>query len=102
MAVSTLTSAAVYEGNNSTSTPYAIPFPFLSKAHIKVAVTEGEGDPFLLDPGNFTVTRLEDGSGGSFVTTTAVADTATVTVFRTTPLTQPSEFPVNGPFPSTA
>jgi hypothetical protein len=180
MAISTVTSSIELVGNNSTSTPYTIPFPFLASSHIHVAVTEtvalgitdsivpagtgytnyhvtlnegmeppddvpsvddvlidendnegtiahvidnGNGtcvlrvanaDPFApgigsflavrrvktLEGSEYNVTRLEDGSGGSLVTTAVVSPSQKITILRDVPLTQPTEFQPAGPFPA--
>lgn len=93
--------ALIYTGNGSTVTPYTISFPFLEVGHVLAAVSsDGEEDAVPLDPGDYTVTRLADGSGGSLVTTAAVTSPATITIWRLTPLTQPTEFQTAGPFPS--
>jgi hypothetical protein len=100
MAVPSSTSSVRYTGNGSTVTPYAIPFPFLDTDHIYAAVSSnGVLDPELLEPGDFTVTRLEDGSGGSLTTAAAVTSPAALVITRTVPLTQPTELPNSGLFP---
>lgn len=191
MSVPTTVLSISYDGNESTVTPYSIPFPFLDTAHIFVAtgsttwatfgllrdnqtgptveyreieiMIEGDGVRFPhfldvgdtlrdsdgrvvtvteirqresgddydfiffnvfatagtfatggvneviefgtqglvnLDPSDFTVTRLADGSGGSVVTADAVDEDETVVIFRQVPLTQPQEFQMAGPFPA--
>src|SRR5688500_17976029 len=52
MAISTITSSIELVGNNSNSTPYTIPFPFLSKSHIHLSVTGTAGLGFAdgIDP----------------------------------------------------
>lgn len=101
MAVSTTTLALLYTGNGSTSTAYQITFPFLDASHIYAAVSsDGEEDPVLLEPADYTVTRLADGSGGSLVTAEAVTSPATIRIFRDMPLTQPVVLQAAGPLPS--
>lgn len=102
MAVPTIQHSIIYDGNNSTSAAYAAPFPFLDAAHVKVAVKPSGGAFTLLADGQFTVTRLPDGSGGSVVTATSVPASSRVQVFRATPLLQMVDLPRSGALPSAA
>ncbi len=80
-------------------THYLITFPFLETAHIRVAVSpDGVADPVPLGPAEFSVVQNE--TSWSVITTTAYALPATVLVWRSVPLTQPTEFQLAGPFPS--
>jgi hypothetical protein len=99
MATSYTLPAVVYTGNNSTVTPYTIPFPFLESEYVFAAVTSG-GVTTELDPADITVTQDEDEQGGTLVTASAVAVTDTITIFRRTDRIQPLEFPANGAFPA--
>lgn len=97
MAVPTIQTSIVFDGNGSTSVPYPIPFPFLEPSHVRVAVLETEGgDWALLGPSAYSVVS------GGVVTATDWPGTARVQVFRVTPQLQPIEFPVNGAFPAAA
>lgn len=101
MAVPSQTSAVRYTGNGSTETAYTIPFPFLDTAHIYAAVsTDGVTAAVLLEPEEYTVTRLSDGTGGSLVTVAAVEDPAEIVIFRSLPVTQPTVYQPAGPFPA--
>jgi hypothetical protein len=53
-----------------------------------------------LEASDYIVTRLEDGSGGSLVTTAVVSPSKKITILRDVPLTQPTEFQPAGPFPA--
>jgi len=101
MAVPTSILAVSYEGNGTTNVPYNIPFPFIEDSHIYVAIrAEGADTAEELDRGLFTVSRLEDGSGGHITTDPAVPSGAKLTIFRNVPLVQPTSFQPQGPFPS--
>lgn len=101
MSISTVLNAITYEGNASTVTPYEIPFPFLDGDHIYLATRATlAADPVLLDSADYTVTRLEDGSGGSVVTDAAVPVDEFLTIWRDVPYTQPLVVQPAGPFPA--
>ncbi|WP_050025202.1 tail fiber protein [Verrucomicrobium sp. BvORR034] len=105
MAVQSGTSAAIYTGNNSTVTPYPVPFPYLLPSDIYVAVQVGEGDPAILAQGaDYTLTPTKDSSGnivgGQVVTKVAYNNTRTLTIFRQVSLTQLTELPEAGPISS--
>lgn len=101
MAVPSETSVIEYTGNNSTVTPYVIPFPFLETDDIRVAVAPDVDEDFVeLSSSGFTVTRNEDGGGGSLVTTAAHASPAIVKIWRWVEFTQPTVFQPQGPFPA--
>jgi hypothetical protein len=99
MATSYTLPAVVYNGNNSTVTPYTIPFPFLEIEYVYAAVTTGAVTTEL-DPSAITVTQDADEQGGTLVTAVAVAVTDTITIFRRTDRIQPLEFPAAGAFPA--
>lgn len=101
MSVDTEVSSIEYAGNNSTSTAYTIPFPFLETTDIKCQVKALHGGYEELDSDAFTVVRDGDGEGGTLTTATAVAATRSVYIYRDVPLTQPAEFPLGGLLPST-
>ena len=93
MAIALETSTISYAGNGSTSAGYPVPFPVVNAGHIAVSVlAPGGTTPVELTAGQYTVHDL--GSGTYNVTTsTAVANTHVVTVYRRMPLDQPFEFP---------
>lgn len=96
MAVPTVEHSRIYDGNNSSVASYSIPYPFLSAGDIKVAVKPSGGAFALLTPGEYTVSRLADGSGGSVVTTAPVPASSRVRVFRSTPKIQPMTLSLTG------
>lgn len=102
MSVQTTASEVTYAGNGSTSTPYAVPFPFFGAADLIVTViTAGvEGAPLALTSG-YTATG-GDGSTGNVRTVAAVASTSTVRIRRGTPITQPTSYDNVGRFPAQA
>lgn len=89
MALETTATAISYEGNNSTSQRYEIPFSFLSTSHIRAIVVDSDDDETLLGGGDFTVTRYASGLG-YLTTTAAYDDTHTLRIERVTPRTQPT------------
>lgn len=102
MTVENTTSQIEYVGNNSTSTPYVIPFAFLSDpTNIFAYVTDSLGvvTDLVLDT-DYTVSYLADGSQGDLVTVVAVPITSTITIYRQVPLTQLTEYHENDDFPS--
>lgn len=101
MSVPTIQHSQIYDGNGSAVTAYAIPFPFLAVAEMKVAVKPPGGEFAVLSDG-YTVSRLPDGSGGSVTTATAYANTYRVQVFRATSLLQQVDLPDSGALPSAA
>lgn len=100
MAVPTTQFSQVYDGNNSTSVAYVVPFPFLAIADIKIAVKPSGGAFARLTDGQFTVTRLPDGSGGGVTTAAAVPASSRVQVFRETPQLQPVDLLASGALPA--
>lgn len=90
--------ASINAGNGSTTIGYAIPFPFLDPAHVIVDVLlSGAAAPTRLGMGEYTV--VTSGVGAPYVTTaTAYPATATVTISRWVPLTQPLNLPGVGAF----
>jgi hypothetical protein len=105
MAVQSGTSAAIYTGNNSTVTPYPVPFPYLLASDIYVAVQQGEGDVAILAQGvDYTLTPVTDSNdnvtGGEVLTVEEYDNTWTVTIFRQVSLTQLTELPEAGPISS--
>lgn len=90
--------ASINSGNGSTTTGYAIPFGFLDPAHVIVDVQlSGAAAPTRLGSGEYTV--VTSGVGAPYVTTVlAYPATATVTISRWVPLTQPLDLPSVGSF----
>ena len=100
MSVSATATAATYNGNNSTSTGYAVTFPYLDPAHVKVKKTlTATGVSTTLTGGGVDFTLVEVGVGSPYVrTTVAIPTSYRVSVYRETPITQPLTLPSAGPF----
>jgi len=94
MAVESEVSSIEYAGNESTSTGYPIPFPYLDPSHIEVGTLD-EDDAFVaLGADEFTVNEDDD-----TVTTDPAIDSAdTLVIRRTLPLTQPTVYNSSSPF----
>ena len=71
-----------YAGNNSTSTPYVVPFLFLSNADLVVVTRTSGGVETTLTVGvDYTLSGAGLASGGSFTTASAVPVTSTVIIY---------------------
>lgn len=87
--ISTTVSSIAYSGNNSTTTAYSIPFPFLANADISVSITNAAGTVTPLVYGtDYAVTNNVDSDGritdGEMKTIAAYDSTNTVTLKRNT------------------
>jgi hypothetical protein len=88
MSISTANSSISYVGNNSTSTPYIVNYPFFDASDLKVfSVTSAGVSTLLTLSTNYTVSG-GNGSTGSIVTTAAIPATNTVIISRSVPYTQ--------------
>ncbi len=84
--LSDITPEVSYSGNNSTVNAYVIPFYFVDNDHILVEV---DGAAYS----TFTVTGEGETAGsGELLTTTAIAGTSTVRIYRQTPRDQPYDY----------
>jgi len=94
MAVESEVSSIEYAGNESTSTGYPIPFPYLDPSHIEVGTLD-EDDAFVaLGADEFTLNEDD-----VTVTTDPAIDSAdTLVIRRTLPLTQPTVYSSSSPF----
>lgn len=94
--------AADQAGNNSTSTPYAIPFAFLSNADVIIVVRTSAGvETQLVEITDYVIA----GSGyptasASFTTIVAVPVTSTVIIYRRTAVTQTAGYIEADGFPA--
>lgn len=94
--------AADQAGNNSTSTPYAIPFAFLSNADVIIVVRTSAGvETQLVEITDYVIA----GSGyptasASFTTLVAVPVTSTVIIYRRTAVTQTTQYIEADGFPA--
>lgn len=101
MALQNDTSRIQYNGNNSTTSSYAIPFVFFENAHIKCVVTSSANvDTTLALGSGFTVTGAGNANGGSLRTIAAVPTSSKVTIFREVPATQTTSYQEGGDFPA--
>ncbi len=98
MSVATEDSTVTYVGNNSTSTAYAITFPFQEDDHVKVSIKYSDGVVSLLSSSEYDV----DGAASEVRTLAAWDNTHEVTLYRDLPITQPTEWPTSGVFPAAA
>jgi hypothetical protein len=94
--ISTTTNSISYSGNNSTTTAYPIPFPFLDREHFRVVETDSEGVETLLTYGtDYTVSSLTDGNGritsGTLKTIVAVPVASSLSIKRVTPALQETD-----------
>lgn len=103
MAISSETvRAADSAGNNSTSTPYVIPFAFLANADVIVVVRTSAGvETQLVEITDYVIT----GSGyptasASFTTAVAVPASSTVIIYRRTTVTQTTQYVEADEFPA--
>lgn len=94
MAVESEVSSIEYAGNESTSTGYPIPFPYLDPSHIEVGTLDVDDAFVALGADEFTVNEDDDE-----VTTDPAIDSAdTLVIRRTLPLTQPTVYSSSSPF----
>lgn len=101
MSVQSQTSLIAYAGNNSTSTPYVVPFYFLANGDLVVVVTDLNGaETMLVLTTDYTVSGAAVPAGGSITTVAAVPVTSTVTIYRDPALTQTTTYADNDAFPA--
>ena len=91
--ISTTTNSISYSGNNSTTTTYAIPFPFIAKEDFTVISTTSAGVETPLVYGtDYSVSTLSDSNGrvtsGTLTTVAAVPVASTLSIKRLTPALQ--------------
>ena len=100
MSVATSTSKIAYVGNNSTVTPYAVPFPFFDSSDLVVIKTDALGvDTILALTTDYTVTGA-GGTSGTVTSVAAIPATNTVTIYRDLPATQPLQYEEADDFPA--
>lgn len=101
MSVQSETSQIAYVGNNSTATPYPVPFLFFENAHVVATVKDSAGAETPLSQGaDYSITGEGNPSGGAIVTTAAWDSTHTITIYRQVPITQTAEYEEGGSFPA--
>jgi hypothetical protein len=101
MSVQSETSRVSYVGNNSTVTPYVVPFYFLNSGDVVIVATTSAGvDTTLVAVTDYALTGEGDEGGGEFTTVAAVPATSTVTVYRDVAATQLTEYEEADTFPA--
>lgn len=101
MALQSETSRIQYVGNNSTTTPYAVPFVFFDNGHIKAVVTNSSGvDTALALGSGFTLTGVGNNNGGTLRTLSAVPASSKLTIYREVQATQTTSYEEGGDFPA--
>jgi len=98
MSISSIATKVTYSGNNSTVTPYTIPFKYLEDSHVNVYIdgvlqVEGAGQNYAL---------AGDGTAGTgtFTTTVAQAGTKSVVAVLDVELDQPVSLQETGSLPA--
>lgn len=103
MALQSETSRIQYNGNNSTTASYAVPFYFFENSHIKAVVTNSSGVDTALSLGSgFSLTGAGNVTGGALTTTTAVPSSSKITIYREVPATQTTSYAEGGDFPASS
>lgn len=94
MSVQFENSSIQYDGNNSASNGYPVPFPFFLDSELGISVTDagtGTETKLLLDTG-YTVTGAGNTTGGCVFTTFPVPAASKVTISRGILATQPLQY----------
>ena len=99
--IQTSESSILYMGNNSTSVPYPVPFVFHDYEDLVVVVRDAAGveDTQILAT-DYTVTGVNNPSGGSLTTAWAVPVTSTISIARMVPMTQLTAYEEGDSFPA--
>jgi hypothetical protein len=101
MSVQSDTSKISYAGNNSTVTPYPVPFKFANNSDLVAVVTDSTGvQATLVLTTDYTVTGAGLDAGGNLTTVAAWDSTHTVTIYREVPATQLTSYAENDKFPA--
>lgn len=98
MAVQSPSSGITYTGNNSTVTPYAVPFVFLENAHLKAQARDEGG--VVTDINLTNHAGAGDPNGGTVRTSVAVPPSSSLIIFREIPFTQTTVYQEGGDFPA--
>ncbi len=105
MALSSTTQKVIYSGNGST-TAFPVTFNFLQNGHVAVTHIAAAGDKTPWVEGtHYTLTGAGEDSGGTLTVDTSPVDYTpdsgeTLVIERAPPLTQGTELPLGGRFPS--
>lgn len=101
MTVVTTTSRADYTGNGVT-TAFTVPFYFLDNTHLsvlKTVIATGVSTTQILGS-NYTVTGAGVPAGGTVTMTVAPTALEKISILRSVPLTQDTDYVENDPFPA--
>jgi hypothetical protein len=100
MTVSSSTNRVQYNTNGTTG-PWTVPFYFLEDAHLAVTYTTSAGVETLLTlTTNYSVTGAGDEGGGTVTTVTSYAAGGTITILRSVPATQETDYVETDSFPA--
>lgn len=101
MSVESSVSKVAFTGNNSTVTPYNVPFRIDNATDlVVVARLTATGVETTLAGGQFTVTGLGNPAGCTVTTAAAWPNTYTLTFYREVPATQLTTYASNDSFPA--
>jgi hypothetical protein len=102
MALNTTTNRVLYTGDGS-STVFPYPFRIFLAADLKVYVNDVSGNPIEQSlTTHYTVSGVGSEAGGNVTFLTAPANLRRVTILRSIPNTQPTQYPNNSKFPAKA
>lgn len=99
MTVSVDTSRVAYATNGTTG-PFTVPFYFLDNTHLRVVYTAGGVDTVLTLTTDYTVTGAGVEAGGAITTIASYAAGGTLTIIRSVPLTQLTDYQDLDAFPA--
>lgn len=100
MTVSTSTNRVQYN-TNGTAGPWTVPFYFLEDSHLAVTYTTSAGLETLLTlTTHYSVTGAGDEDGGTVTTVSSYAAGGTITILRSVPATQDTEYVETDSFPA--
>lgn len=103
MSVESSVSKVAFTGNNSTVTPYNVPFRIDNATDlVVVARLTATGVETTLAGGQFTVSGLGNPAGCTVTTAAAWPNTYTLTFYREVPATQLTTYASNDSFPATS
>lgn len=101
MAVQSDISSITYMGNNSTVTPYPVPFSFLDSTDLVLVATDPAGVDEILTPGgDYVVDASDPLSGGTIVTVFPIPTNYKVTIYRDLAATQTTSYTEGDKFPA--
>jgi hypothetical protein len=92
-------SRAQYTGNGAT-VAFSFPFRFIAETDLQVFLTVGGVDTLQTLTTHYTVSNTGTEDGGTVAFLTAPATGARVTINRSVPITQETDYTANDPFPA--